>query len=75
MCTCTVTSCSKYDITNYNCSLRNDTCFETMTYLNDALDTFIGSKVALVCMRYFQWCTTIFEVKTTIITLKIAFFL
>ncbi len=49
-------------------SLRNDTCLETMIYLNDALDTFIESKVGLVCMRYFQWYTTIFKVQTTIIT-------
>ncbi len=39
-----------------------------MNYLNDALDTFIESKVGLVYMRYFQWYTTIFEVQTTIIT-------
>lgn len=46
-----------------------------MIYLNDALDTLIGSKVALVRMRYFQWYTTIFEVQTNIVTLKNRFLL
>lgn len=57
-----MTGFSKY-ITNYKWPTKNDKCAEKniFIHLHYTVDTFSESKVALVSMRYFQWCTIDFK--------------